>query len=73
MTSNYHLNNSLRWRAVGRLEVDKSEAEIARWLQVARKWSLGFGINSKDVVLPPEMSAKVATKHRYLHRISTWH
>ncbi|GFV18041.1 uncharacterized protein TNCV_168451 [Trichonephila clavipes] len=30
------LDDSLRWRAVGRLETDQSHVEVARWLQIAR-------------------------------------
>ncbi|GFU78896.1 hypothetical protein TNCV_307371 [Trichonephila clavipes] len=44
MTSHNRLDNSLRWRAVGRLEAGQSQAEETRWLQVAPKWSLGYRI-----------------------------
>ncbi|GFV74358.1 hypothetical protein TNCV_5128011 [Trichonephila clavipes] len=47
-----------------------------RWLN-GYKWpakkSLGSGINSKQVILWPERSAKVATENPHLHRIDTCH
>ncbi|GFW18050.1 hypothetical protein TNCV_2281541 [Trichonephila clavipes] len=51
----------------------QSQAEVARWLQVTRKWSSGYETNSKQVILSTERSAKVATEPRHLHRIDTWH
>ncbi|GFW32487.1 hypothetical protein TNCV_676461 [Trichonephila clavipes] len=53
MTYHNSLDHSLRWRAVGRLEAGQSQAEVARWLQVALKLSPGDGINSKQVALSP--------------------
>ncbi|GFX18384.1 hypothetical protein TNCV_4306851 [Trichonephila clavipes] len=47
MTSDDRLDDSLRWRGFGRREAGQSHAEVARWLQVARKRSPGFGIDSK--------------------------
>ncbi|GFU69433.1 hypothetical protein TNCV_5123591 [Trichonephila clavipes] len=35
------------------LEVGESHVVVSRWLQMARKWSPGYGINSKQVVLSP--------------------
>ncbi|GFW17237.1 hypothetical protein TNCV_1957081 [Trichonephila clavipes] len=35
-------------RSVGRLEDGQFEVEVARRLQGARKWSPGYGINSKQ-------------------------
>ncbi|GFU67179.1 hypothetical protein TNCV_3676141 [Trichonephila clavipes] len=58
-------HDSLRRRAVGRLEACQSQAEVARW------WSPGYGIISKKVVLSPGRSVKVA-EHRHLNRIATW-
>ncbi|GFW39891.1 hypothetical protein TNCV_4358861 [Trichonephila clavipes] len=40
-------------RMVTGLEADPCQAEVARSLQVARKWYPGCGINSKQVVLTP--------------------
>lgn len=37
MSSHHRLDDSMRWRAVGRLEAGQSQAEVARWLQVAPK------------------------------------
>ncbi|GFU04325.1 hypothetical protein TNCV_864241 [Trichonephila clavipes] len=54
-----------------RLEAIQSQAEVARSLQVARKWFPGCRINSKQVILSPGRSAMVATEHQYLHRIAT--
>ncbi|GFY35038.1 hypothetical protein TNCV_5044131 [Trichonephila clavipes] len=42
-----------------------------RWLDGYSKWSSGYGINSKQVVLTPGRSTKIATEHRQLHRIAT--
>ncbi|GFW98121.1 hypothetical protein TNCV_2491761 [Trichonephila clavipes] len=64
-------DDSLRRRAVGRLEAGQSQAEKIRWLQVARKWSLGYGINSKQGVLSIGRSAKITTEHLYPHRSVT--
>ncbi|GFX12795.1 hypothetical protein TNCV_3437691 [Trichonephila clavipes] len=61
--------DSLRWRAIGRLKSGQSQVEEARWLQVARKWSPGYGISSKQVVLSAGRSTKVATEHRHLYSI----
>ncbi|GFV32110.1 hypothetical protein TNCV_1673991 [Trichonephila clavipes] len=36
MTSHNRLDDSLRWSAIGRLEAGQSQAEVARWVQVAR-------------------------------------
>ncbi|GFX29327.1 hypothetical protein TNCV_3218611 [Trichonephila clavipes] len=47
MTSHNLLGDSLRWRTIGRLEAGQSQAEVALYLQVARKGSLTYGINSK--------------------------
>ncbi|GFV80861.1 hypothetical protein TNCV_3517281 [Trichonephila clavipes] len=62
------LDNTLRWRADTRLEVGQSQAEVAFWLQLTRKWSSGRGIDSKQVVLSPGRSAKVVTEDRHLHK-----
>ena len=35
MTTRNRLNDELRWRAIGRLEVVQSQAEVVRWLQVS--------------------------------------
>ncbi|GFV15163.1 uncharacterized protein CG3556 [Trichonephila clavipes] len=37
----------LRWRADGRLAAGQSLVKVTRWLQVLRKWSPGYRINSK--------------------------
>ncbi|KFM60630.1 hypothetical protein X975_22657, partial [Stegodyphus mimosarum] len=34
MTSRHHLPAELRWRAIGRLETQQSQTEVARWLNV---------------------------------------
>ncbi|GFW99709.1 hypothetical protein TNCV_3419401 [Trichonephila clavipes] len=34
-TSRYRLDDSFRWRAVGRLEVGQSQVEVTRWLAKA--------------------------------------
>ncbi|GFV49346.1 hypothetical protein TNCV_3630321 [Trichonephila clavipes] len=73
MTSRNHFDDSLRWRAVHRLKADQSQVKVARWLQVPGKWSSGYGINLKQVVLSPGMSTKFISKHRHLHTITTWH
>ncbi|GFW63555.1 hypothetical protein TNCV_402211 [Trichonephila clavipes] len=65
-------DDSLRWRDICRLEDDQSLAEETQPLQVARKWSPGRGINSKQVVLSPGRQAKVTTEHEHLHRIANW-
>ncbi|GFS54954.1 hypothetical protein TNCV_3576541 [Trichonephila clavipes] len=70
MTSHNHLDNILRWRAVGMLEAGRSQAEVAFWLYVVQKRSPGYGINSNRVVLSPERLDKVSTKHRHLHRVT---
>ncbi|GFT84584.1 hypothetical protein TNCV_714311 [Trichonephila clavipes] len=57
MTSHIRLDNSLKWRAVGRIEGGQS---------------LGCEINSKQVVLSPEKSVDVTTAHQHLHKIATW-
>ncbi|GFS99594.1 hypothetical protein TNCV_167221 [Trichonephila clavipes] len=57
-TSHNRLGDSLGWRAVRRLEGGQSQAEVARWLQVTQKWSPGYGINSKQIVLSPRRSPK---------------
>ncbi|GFT93362.1 hypothetical protein TNCV_337321 [Trichonephila clavipes] len=33
-----------------RLQALQPRAEVARWLQVARKWSPGYGISYKQVI-----------------------
>ncbi|GFS69171.1 hypothetical protein TNCV_4010211 [Trichonephila clavipes] len=53
MTSHYGLDDSLRWRIVIRREAGQTLVEVARGLQVARKRSPSYGINSKQVVLSP--------------------
>ncbi|GFY23433.1 hypothetical protein TNCV_3941261 [Trichonephila clavipes] len=59
----------MRFRAIGRLEASQSQVEMARWVQVARKWYPGYyRINSKQAFTVPR---KVDTKHRHLHRIGT--
>ncbi|GFU38308.1 hypothetical protein TNCV_2433031 [Trichonephila clavipes] len=70
ITSHNRLDDSLRWRAVGRLEAGQSQVEVDRSLQVGQNWSPGCGINSKQVVLSPGWSANVATEHKHLHRIA---
>ncbi|GFX28971.1 hypothetical protein TNCV_3030141 [Trichonephila clavipes] len=62
MTHRNRLDDFLRWRDVDKLEAGQSQAEVARWLQVARKWSLGYGINSKQVVPSSRRSAKASTE-----------
>ncbi|GFV48445.1 hypothetical protein TNCV_3027151 [Trichonephila clavipes] len=54
MTSQNHFDDSMTWRAVGSHEAGESQEEMGRSLQVARKWSPGCGINSKQVVLLTE-------------------
>ncbi|GFS54879.1 hypothetical protein TNCV_3576071 [Trichonephila clavipes] len=56
MTSQDHLHDFLRWRAVIRLEAGWSQLELTRWLQVVRKWSPGCGINFKQVIISPGRS-----------------
>ncbi|GFS86451.1 hypothetical protein TNCV_513261 [Trichonephila clavipes] len=73
ITSHDHLDDSLKLRAIRRLEAGQSQVEGARWLQVARKWSSINGINSKQVVLSSGRSTKVTTEHQHLHRIAIWH
>ncbi|GFX34613.1 hypothetical protein TNCV_3658511 [Trichonephila clavipes] len=51
MTNHNHLNESLRWRAVGSLEAGQSKSEVARWLQMTQKLAFDYGINSRQVVL----------------------
>ena len=34
MTSRHNFPAELRWRAIGRLEADQSQTEVARWLNV---------------------------------------
>ncbi|GFX49521.1 hypothetical protein TNCV_4901631 [Trichonephila clavipes] len=51
MTSQKLLDDPLRGRAVDRLESGESRAEEARCVQMAQKWSIVHGINSKQVVL----------------------
>ncbi|GFW44142.1 hypothetical protein TNCV_3855031 [Trichonephila clavipes] len=40
---------------------------------MTQQLSPGYEINSKQVALPLGWSAKVPTKYRHLHRITTWH
>ncbi|GFX74903.1 retrovirus-related Pol polyprotein from transposon 412 [Trichonephila clavipes] len=54
MTSHNRLDYSLRWEVVGRLEAGQFQADVARSLQVARKWSSSCRINSKQMVLCQE-------------------
>ncbi|GFX01496.1 hypothetical protein TNCV_1864691 [Trichonephila clavipes] len=61
------------WRSIGRFEAGQSHVDVARWLQEARRWFPGYGINLQTRVLSPGRSTKIATKHRHLHRIATWH
>ncbi|GFU30929.1 hypothetical protein TNCV_1406441 [Trichonephila clavipes] len=42
MTSHFRLDDSFRFRAVGRLEADQSQQESALSLQVAREWSPAY-------------------------------
>ncbi|GFV09878.1 HTH_Tnp_Tc3_2 domain-containing protein [Trichonephila clavipes] len=35
MTCRYHLTEELRWRAIGRLEIQQSQVERAGWLNVS--------------------------------------
>ncbi|GFU58953.1 hypothetical protein TNCV_4732321 [Trichonephila clavipes] len=63
--------DSLRCRAIGRLEASQSEAEVAESLQVAQKWSPGHGINSKQVYVTRKVSqgrhrASTSAHDRYL-------
>ncbi|GFW52750.1 hypothetical protein TNCV_2393301 [Trichonephila clavipes] len=51
MTSHNRLDDSLRWRTVDRFEASQCKAYVTRSLQVALKWYLDCGINSKQVVL----------------------
>ncbi|GFX52040.1 hypothetical protein TNCV_4653691 [Trichonephila clavipes] len=60
---NTGLDDSLRWKAVGRLEAPQSQAELTQGLQVAQMWTPGYGNNSKQVILSPERSVKVTTEH----------
>ncbi|GFT71323.1 hypothetical protein TNCV_4349741 [Trichonephila clavipes] len=64
-------NDSFRFRAVGRLEADQSQEDVAVSLKVALEWSLASRINSKHVVLSVEGTAKFATEHQHLNRIAT--
>ncbi|GFV02346.1 hypothetical protein TNCV_855681 [Trichonephila clavipes] len=73
ITSDNSFAYSLRWKVVHRLESDQSEGKLARWLQVASKWSPGYGINSKQVILLLGRSTEVAIQHRHLHKVATWH
>ncbi|GFU98071.1 hypothetical protein TNCV_233461 [Trichonephila clavipes] len=73
LTRHNSLDGSLGWRAIGRLEAGQSQTVVARWLKVARKWSLVYGINSKLGVLPPGRSAKVTREPRHRHVIATGH
>ncbi|GFT26421.1 dynein heavy chain 9, axonemal [Trichonephila clavipes] len=49
---------SLRWRHAGSLEAGQSQVDVVRWLQVVRKWSRGYRIDSKQVALSLGRSAK---------------
>ncbi|GFT94943.1 hypothetical protein TNCV_1472391 [Trichonephila clavipes] len=53
-------------RSIGRFEVGHSQVEVSEWLQVDRKLSPDYGINSKQGVWSPRRSAKVGTEHRDL-------
>ncbi|GFV98877.1 hypothetical protein TNCV_2913941 [Trichonephila clavipes] len=55
-TSCYIRNFDLR--AIGRLEASQSRVEVSRWLQVAQKWFLSYGIDSKQVVLSPKKDSQ---------------
>ncbi|GFY20821.1 hypothetical protein TNCV_1120551 [Trichonephila clavipes] len=59
---------SLNRRWGGRLK----GAELSRNGYETRKWFPGCGINSKQVILSPGRSVKVATEYQHLHRIVTW-
>ncbi|GFX37043.1 hypothetical protein TNCV_1175431 [Trichonephila clavipes] len=65
ITSVNPLDNSLIWRAVGRVEAGQSQVEGVRWLKVARKCSPDCGIKSKQVVVTPGRSGPCR------HRAST--
>ncbi|GFX12034.1 hypothetical protein TNCV_2998171 [Trichonephila clavipes] len=58
MTSHNHLDDFLKWRAVFRLEASQSQAEVARSLQEAQKWSPSCRMNSKQVVLSTRKLAR---------------
>ncbi|GFW83196.1 hypothetical protein TNCV_3237431 [Trichonephila clavipes] len=71
LLSHNHLDDSLILN-ISRLEASQSQAVVNGWLQVARKWSPVYGINSKQVVLSPGSSVKFATESRHLHRTTSW-
>ncbi|GFW84691.1 hypothetical protein TNCV_2597361 [Trichonephila clavipes] len=56
MTSHNHLDDCLRWRAVGTRDAGQSQVEVDRWLQVARNMSPAYGI--KGTI--PGLTAKLA-------------
>ncbi|GFT12661.1 hypothetical protein TNCV_5094351 [Trichonephila clavipes] len=47
MTSHNRSDDSLSTRDVGRFEAGQPQAEVARWLQVARNWSRGSLLDIK--------------------------
>ncbi|GFX28944.1 transposable element Tc1 transposase [Trichonephila clavipes] len=65
-------NDSLRWRDIDRLEAGKSQAEVARWLQVTLKRSLGYGINSKQVVPSSGSDESRLTRQSNSCRVFIW-
>ncbi|GFV45810.1 hypothetical protein TNCV_2321701 [Trichonephila clavipes] len=72
MTSHNRLDDSLRWRTVGKLEAGQSQAKVVRWLQVARKRFFGYGINSKQVALLPGSDQSKCTRQSDSRRVLTW-
>ncbi|GFU77336.1 hypothetical protein TNCV_36151 [Trichonephila clavipes] len=59
-------------RMVTGLEADPCQAEVARSLQVARKWYPGCGINSKQVVLTPGSDESKFPRLRNSRRVFIW-
>ncbi|GFW63292.1 transposable element Tcb2 transposase [Trichonephila clavipes] len=70
MTYHNHLDTFLKLRAVGKLVADQFLAEGVHRLQIARKWSTGFGFKPKQVVLSPGYSAKLTRNLVDVSRIS---
>ncbi|GFU90252.1 hypothetical protein TNCV_3874561 [Trichonephila clavipes] len=76
MTYHNHLEDSLKWRVVGRLEVSQSQVNVTRWLQVARNLSPAEFQTSRTVyriVSQYHNRTSKSTHNRYLALIALRH
>ncbi|GFU39396.1 hypothetical protein TNCV_1716631 [Trichonephila clavipes] len=62
--------DSLRLRAVGRVEAGKSQVKLDRFFQVTRKWLSGPRMKSKQMVLSAVRRTMIPQFVRYLAAVS---